>query len=74
MPMAKEVYVFKPKNERGLSAQILADTIKEVADVSVTIESDVNAAVFRALDTAKPDDVLVSCGSLSFMEEMEDIL
>ena len=74
MPMAKEVYVFKPKNERGLSAQILADTIKEVADVSVMIESDVNAAVFRALDTAKPDDVLVACGSLSFMEEMEDIL
>ena len=74
MPMAKEVYVFKPKNERGLSAQILADKIKEVADVSVTIESDVNAAVFRALDTAKPDDVLVACGSLSFMEEMEDIL
>ena len=74
MPMAKEVYVFKPKNERGLSAQILADTIKEVADVSVTIESDVNAAVFRALDTAKPDDVLVACGSLSFLEEMEDIL
>ena len=74
MPMAKEVYVFKPKNERGLSAQILADTIKEVADVPVTIESDVNAAVFRALDTAKPDDVLVACGSLSFMEEMEDIL
>lgn len=74
MPMAKEVYVFKPKNERGLSAQILADTIKEVADVSVTIKSDVNAAVFQALDTAKPDDVLVACGSLSFMEEMEDIL
>ena len=74
MPMAKEVYVFKPKNERGLSAQILADTIKEMANVSVTIESDVNAAVFRALDTAKPDDVLVACGSLSFMEEMEDIL
>ena len=74
MPMAKEVYVFKPKNERGLSAQILADTIKEVADVSVTIESDVNAAVFRALDTAKPDDVLVACGTLSFTEEMEDIL
>ena len=74
MPMAKEVYVFKPINVRGLSAQILADTIKEVADVSVTIESDVNAAVFRALDTAKPDDVLVACGSLSFMEEMEDIL
>ena len=74
MPMALEVYVLKPKNERGLSAQILADTIKEVADVSVTIESDVNAAVFRALDTAKPDDVLVACGSLSFMEEMEDIL
>lgn len=74
MPMAKEVYVFKPNNERGLSAQILADTIKEVADVSVTIESDVNAAVFWALDTAKPDDVLVACGSLSFMEEMEDIL
>ena len=28
MPMAKKVYVFRPNNERGLSAEILANTIK----------------------------------------------
>lgn len=73
MPMAKKVYVFKPNNERGLSAEILANTIKEGADIPVIIEPDVNTAVSQALETAQPEDILVACGSLSFMEEMEDI-
>ena len=74
MPMAKKVYVFRPNNERGLSAEILANTIKEKADVPVMIEPDVNTAVSKALEAAQPEDILVACGSLSFMEEMEDIL
>lgn len=73
MPMAKKVYVFKPNNERGLSAEILANTIKEGANIPVIIEPDVNTAVSQALETAQPEDILVACGSLSFMEEMEDI-
>lgn len=73
MPMAKEVYVFKPNNERGLSAEILADSIKEITDVTVMVEADVNTAVSKALANAESDDILVACGSLSFMEEMEDI-
>ena len=73
MPMAKKVYVFRPNNERGLSAEILANTIKEKADVPVMIEPDVNAAVSKALEAAQPEDILVACGSLSFMEEMEAI-
>ena len=40
MPMAKKVYVFRPNNERGLSAEILANTIKEKADVPVMIEHE----------------------------------
>lgn len=73
MPLAKEFYVFKPDNARGLSAEILANTIKEMADIPVIMEPDVNTAVSKALSVAKPEDVLVICGSLSFMEEMEDI-
>ena len=73
MPFAKKVYVFKPNNERGLSADILANTIKEDADIPVMIEPDVNTAVSKALETAQPEDILVACGSLSFMEEMEAI-
>ena len=73
MPMAKKVYVFRPNNERGLSAEILANTIKEKADVPVMIEPDVNTAVSKALEAAQPEDILVACGSLSFLEEMEAI-
>ena len=73
MPMAKKVNVFSPNNERGLSAEILANTIKEKADVPVLIAPDVNTAVSKALEAAQPEDILVACGSLSFMEEMEAI-
>ena len=73
MPIAKKVYVFKPNNARGLSAKTLANAIKEKAEIPVIIESDVNTAVSKALEMAQPEDVLVACGSLSFMEEMEDI-
>ena len=37
------------------------------------IEPGVNAAVSKALEAAQPEDILVACGSLSFMEEMEAI-
>ena len=57
MPMAKKVYVFRPNNERGLSAEILANTIKEKADVPVMIEPDVNTAVSKALEAAQPEDI-----------------
>ena len=35
---------------------------------------NVNAAMERAVKQAKKEDVLVICGSLSFMEEMDDSL
>ena len=73
MPIAKEVYVFRPNNERGLLAETLAETIKELTDIPVRIEPNINAAVSEALTKATPNDILVACGSLSFMEEMEDI-
>ena len=73
LPMADRVYIFKPNNERGLSVDILANTIKEIADVPVIKEQNVNTAVSDALKGSSSDDILVACGSLSFMEEMEDI-
>ena len=73
MPIAKRVYVFRPNNERGLSAEILANAIKDTMNIPVIIEPDVNTAVSKALENAHSEDILVACGSLSFMEEMEDI-
>lgn len=72
MPLARTVFVFRPENERGLCADILADEIRKFG-ISAVICPDVNEAVRQALAVAKEDDVLVACGSLSFMGEMEEI-
>ena len=71
LPLAAAVYTFRPDNERGLSGEILA---KKAREFGVRAEScaGVNEALRRAVGQAVQEDVLVVCGSLSFMEEMED--
>lgn len=71
LPLAQKVYVFTPENERGLSADILAAAVREM-HIPVTVCADVNAAARQALSEAAREDVLVACGSLSFMEAMEE--
>ena len=62
--------MFRPRNERGLSEKQLAKAIYEFGKEAV-ICSDVNDAVRKALAEASEEDVIVACGSLSFMEDME---
>ena len=70
LPLGSNVYVFRPRNERGLSEKQLAKAIYEFGKEAV-ICSDVNDAVRKALAEASEEDVIVACGSLSFMEDME---
>lgn len=70
MPLADRVYVFRPENERGLEAQNLADRI-ESFDVPAVVCENVGEAMKRAVQDVAREDVLVACGSLSFMEDME---
>ena len=70
MPLADRVYVFRPENERGLEAQTLADRI-ESFDVPAVVCENVGEAMKRAVQDVAREDVLVACGSLSFMEDME---
>lgn len=71
LPLAAAVYTFRPDNERGLSGEILA---KKAREFGVRAEScaGVNEALCRAMEQAENENVLVVCGSLSFMEEMDD--
>lgn len=70
MPMAEYVYTFWPKNIRGLSGNILAEKVRSFGVCAENCEG-VNEAVRKALARAKREDVIVICGSLSFMKDME---
>ena len=73
LPLAKRVYVFRPNNERGLCAKILKEAICK-RGVEAVVCPDVRQAVRQAMADASKEDILVACGSLSFMEEMEERL
>ncbi|OUQ70215.1 hypothetical protein B5E53_00930 [Eubacterium sp. An11] len=73
LPLAAQVYTFRPDNERGLSGEVLAGCARTFG-VKAESCDNVNAAMERAVKQAKKEDVLVICGSLSFMEEMDDSL
>ncbi|MCD8020569.1 MAG: bifunctional folylpolyglutamate synthase/dihydrofolate synthase [Clostridiales bacterium] len=77
MPLAKRVYVFRPQNARGLPGEILLEAVRTF-DVPGECCRNVNEALRKALrdaqQDARQDDVLVVCGSLSFMEEMEEAI
>lgn len=71
MPLASEIYTFRPNNERGLSGEVLAACAQRFGVPSHCCQ-DVNEAIRRGREKAEQEDVIVICGSLSFMEEMED--
>ena len=69
-PLGREIYVFRPDNPRGLEAEKLAEAAKR-CHMDARVFSGVNEALARALLAAGPEDVIVVCGSLSFMENMD---
>lgn len=70
MPLAKRAYVFRPDCKRGLKAELLAEEMQKYP-VAVTVCQDIKDAVRKARAEAEKEDILVACGSLSFMEDME---
>ena len=68
-PSADRFYVFTPNNHRGLAAERLAQIVHNCGK-EACIASDVNEAMRLARKDACPEDILILCGSLSFMEEM----
>lgn len=71
LPLGESLYVFRPNNFRGLSARTLAEAALAQKELPVTICENVNEALTRARQEASLQDVMVLCGSLSFMEEMK---
>ena len=68
-PSADRFYVFTPNNHRGLAAERPAQIVHNCGK-EACIASDVNEAMRLARKDACPEDILILCGSLSFMEEM----
>ena len=69
VPSADRFYVFTPNNHRGLAADRLAQIVHNCGK-EACIASDVNEAMRQARKDARQEDVLILCGSLSFMNEM----
>ena len=68
---ASVFYVFRPNNKRGLDAEILAETIRKRGGAAEVFPG-VNEAVKKARETCGKEDIMILCGSLSFMEEMKE--
>lgn len=69
LPLSDKAFVFRPDNVRGLDAETLAECVRSFGKEAVICD-DVNHALQAARGQAGLEDVLVVCGSLSFMEEM----
>ena len=69
LPLAWKVYVFRPDNDRGLDAGILAETVRSMGR-EAQVCGNVREALCRAGKEADRSDVLVVWGSLSFMKEI----
>ncbi len=69
LPTGSRLYLFTPQNARGLDAGRLAEAAKPYS-LPTVICNHVKEAIKRAMADSGKDDVLILCGSLSFMEEM----
>ena len=69
LPTAKKVYVFTPDSPRALSGKALAERIREAGGDAEVLPSPTEAAR-KALREADETDVIVACGSLTFMGEL----
>lgn len=69
LPKAKDVIAITPHNKRALPAEKLKETIKKINPmIKVKVASDIEEAWN---DAVKKDEVIVVCGSLSFLGELE---
>ena len=71
MPSAALFFVFRPKNKRGLQEEVLIEEIRKRGGTGIACPG-VNEAIRAAFSCSRKEDVLILCGSLSFMEEMRE--
>lgn len=68
-PLATRIFTIQtPHNPRALSATVLADTVQKT-NPSVEAVGTIPAAVERAISLASEEDLVLICGSLSFLED-----
>ena len=73
-PYAKEIMtIATPKNERALPAEELAKTVRKY-NSHVTSMQSLQDAVDVAYKKAKPEDVIIAFGSLSFLGEISELV
>lgn len=73
-PYAKEIMtIATPKNERALPAEELAKTVRKY-NSHVTAMQSLQDAVEVAYKKAKPEDVIIAFGSLSFLGEISELV
>lgn len=73
-PVADTVIAMEtPDNPRALPARLLAETVSSYNDRVLTAES-LEQAVELGFQTAKPEDVIVAFGSLSFIGDLTKIV
>ena len=70
-PLAKTVYAITPKVSRGLDGEVLCSVFKGLGVPSEA--SELEDACHMALDRACGDDIILACGSLSFLGEVTSI-
>ena len=73
-PYAKEIMtIATPKNDRALPAEELAKTVRKY-NSHVTAMQSLQDAVEVAYKKAKPEDVIIAFGSLSFLGEISELV
>jgi len=70
IPMAKQVITFTPDSPRALAGEELKNRIRNYRDITVSFETSALFAAQRALREASKEDVIVACGSLTFLGEL----
>lgn len=67
---SQTVFCFQPRHERGLEAERLA-TVAADYFAHVQVSGSAEQAVWQVLEQADSDDVVVSCGSLSTIQAVQ---
>ena len=69
LPHGEAAFVFRPENRRGLDADLLESAVSR-AGMKAFVCRDVCDALDQAEGLASEEDVIVICGSLSFMGQL----
>ena len=76
-PLSKAIHtVTLPDKGRSLPADILTKTVRKYAasDVVIRTEQSIEAAVKNVLEEAQENDIIVAFGSLSYLEQISEVV